>query len=132
MLRRQFIKRSNLINLLERLLCLRFDHFLGQLLVIKLDDFFDRAGSIAQIHSNLQQFFQNKRRACNGFQNEQMSALEALRNYHFTFTRQQWNRTHFAKVQANRITRLIECSRLQIEFVILGCTFSSALRRAYH
>src|SRR5271167_781560 len=88
LLRRQQIQRGDLIDLLERLLCLRFDLFLGQLLVVKLDDFLDRPGVVTQVLPNLQQFLQNKRRARNGFQNEQLPALESLRNYYFTFPRQ--------------------------------------------
>src|SRR5271156_637759 len=72
LLRRQQIKRGDLIDLLERLLCLRFDLFLEQLLVVKPDDFLDRPGVVAQVLPNPQQFLQNERRTCNGFQNEQI------------------------------------------------------------
>src|SRR5713101_9142715 len=52
-----------------------------------------------------------------------MPALDALRNHHFTFARQQWNGTHFAKVQSNRVVWFLLRSRCQIEFDMLGWKF---------
>src|SRR5215831_6620889 len=48
-----------------------------------------------------------------------MPTLKALGKHHFTLAGQQRNGTHFAKVQANRITRLLDRSRCQVEFTVL-------------
>ena len=87
------------------------------------------AGAGAQIFADLQQLFQNQRSARDGFQDEQLPALDALGDGNFTFARQQRNSAHFAQVYANRIVRLFESSGRQVQFAIIRSRFFFCFNR---
>ena len=97
-----------------------FDFFFGQLFVVELDDFLDRAGAVAQVFADLQKFLQDQRSARDGLQNQQLPALDALGDGHFAFARQQRNGAHFAQVHANRIVGLFERSGSEVEIAVFA------------
>ena len=119
LLHRQQVELSDLVDLLERFPGFRFDLFFGQFFVVELDDFLDRPGAVAQILADLQKLLQDQRRTRDGFQHEQLPALDPLRDRHFAFARQQRNGAHLAQVHANGVVGLFECSGSQVEVAVL-------------
>ncbi len=115
------VKLRNPVENLERFLGLVLDLFFGELFVVELDDFLDRARALAQVFADGQQFLQDDRGARDRLEHQQLAALDALGDGDFAFARQQRNGAHFAQVHANRVVRLFEHSRRQVEFAgILG------------
>ena len=129
LLHRYEVELGDFVDLLQRLFRFCFDLFFGELFVVELDDFFDRARPGAEIFADLQELFQNQRSACDGFQDEELPALDALGDGNFTFARQQWNCAHFADVCANRIVRLFESSGRQVQFAIIRPRFFFCFNR---
>src|ERR1700688_1453425 len=110
------VKLGDLVENLEGLLGFVFDLLFGQLFVVELDDFLDRASALAEVVSDRQQFLQNDRGARDRFEDEQLPALDALGDGHFALARQERHGAHFAQVHANRVVRLFEHSRREVEF----------------
>src|SRR4029077_5122911 len=109
------VQFRDLVENLERFLGLVFDLFFGQLFVVELDDFLDRACTLTKIVPDRQKFLQNDRGSRNGFQDQQLSALDALGDGHFAFARQERDGSHFAQVHANRVVRLFDHPRRESE-----------------
>ena len=107
----------------------RFDLLFGQFFVVELNDFLDRARSVAQILAHLQQFLQNQRRPRDRLQHQQLSAFNALGDGHFAFARQQRHRAHLAQIHAHWIVGLLERPRSQIQFAIFRSSRFRVFRR---
>ena len=118
MLQREKIELGDLVNLLERVLGLRFNLFFGELFVVKLNDFLDGARAVAKIFADLEEFLQDERSARDGFQDEQLSALDALGDGHFAFASKQRDRAHFAQVHAHGVIGFFERAGSQIKLAI--------------
>ena len=87
LLQRQIVEAGDLVQNLEGLPRLIFDLLFGQLLIIKLHNFLDRARAVAQILGDSDQFLDDDRRARDGLQNKELPSLDALGNGHFAFAR---------------------------------------------
>ena len=111
----QIVEARDLVEDFERRAGLVLDFFFGQLLVIELDDFFDRARAGAQILGDGHHFLDHDRGARNGFQNQQLPALDALGDGDFTFARKQGDGAHLAQVHAHGIVGFLEESRSEVE-----------------
>ena len=89
------VQLGDLVEDLERFLGLVFDFLFGQLFVVELDDFLDRARALAEVVADRQQFLQDDRGARNRFEDEQLPALDALGDGHFALARQAAARCPF-------------------------------------
>ena len=67
--------------------------------------------------------------ARDGFQHDQLPALDALGDGHFAFARQQRNSAHFAEVHPDRIIRFFERPGREIQIAIFGIRFFLDIRR---
>ncbi len=68
LLHRQQVELGDAVDLLERFLGLLLDFLFGQLFIVELNDFLDRAGAVAQVFADLQNFLQNQRSPRNRLQ----------------------------------------------------------------
>ena len=123
LLHRHQVELSDFVDLLEGLFCFCFDLFFGELFVVELDDFLDGARAGAEIFADLEQLFQDQRSARDGFQDEELAALDTLGDGNFTFARQQRNRAHFAQIHANGIVGFFESARTEVEIAVFGSDF---------
>src|SRR5205807_3148382 len=138
LLQRQIVKLGNLVDGLQRLLGLIGDFFFGELFVVELNDFLDRAHALAQIIANGNQFLDDDRRARDRAHHYQLPALDALGDRDFAFAREQRNSAHFAQIHAHGIVGFLERTRRQVQVafafvqVLLGNTFMVALAGHFH
>src|SRR6202521_1809643 len=115
LLQRGLVQFRNLVDVLERLFGFVGDLLFGQLFVVKLHDFLDRAHALAKIVANRDQFLNDDRRARDGLHHHELPALDALGDGDFALARQQRHGAHLAQVHADGVVSLFEGPRSQIE-----------------
>ena len=113
------IELRDLVDVLESLLGLIGNLLFGELLVVKLDDFLDGAGTLAEIVADGDELLDDDGRTGDGLHHHQLAALDALGDGHFALAGKQGHGAHFAEVHANRIVGLFERTRGQIEVAAL-------------
>src|SRR5216684_4913979 len=88
---------------------------LSDLFLIEDDSFLDRARAAPQILANGQDLSDHNRRAGERLQCAQLSTLDALGDFHFPFSGEQWDRAHLAQVDAHWIVGLFKSTTGGIE-----------------
>ena len=121
LLQRRIVELGNLVDGLQCLLGLVGDFFFGELFVVKLNDFLDRAHALAQIVADGNQFLDDDRGAGDGPHHHELPALDALGDGDFAFARQQRNGAHFAQIHAHGIVGFFERTggEVQIRFALV-------------
>src|SRR5713101_3137752 len=113
------VELRNLVENLESFLGLVLDLLFGELFIVELDDFLDRPCAAAEILADRQKFLEDDGGARDRFEHEHLAALDALGDGDFALARQQRYRAHLAQVHANRIVRLFEHPRREVEVALL-------------
>ena len=95
-------------------------HLFGDFFVIEENDFLDGANSAFQVLADGDDLANHDWRTRQRLQNPKLSALDALGDFDFAFTRKQRNRSHLAQIHADRIVGLLHRARREVQFHVLA------------
>src|SRR5216684_3864208 len=117
-------------DLLLHLLGAILDALVGDFLVVEDDELADRAITAAQLVAEQDHFLGDERRAGNRLDDGELAALDAPRDLDLALARQERHRAHLAQIHADRVVRLVERARREIELHLLGA-FARAVDRFF-
>ncbi len=102
---------GNFIDLPSEVLQPRLHDFVGDLLFIEGHQFFDGADASLEVLSQRKDFLDYDRRAGKRLEHANLSALNALGNFHFAFAGEQRDRAHLAQVHTHRVVGFFQRAR---------------------
>ena len=122
------VRLAHALDLLLHLARSFRDALVGDLFVVEDHQFANRAVAGVQCVAELDDLLGHERRARDRLDDGQLAPLDAARDFHFAFAREQRHRAHLAQVHADGVVGLVQCSGREIELEFLG-PFSRAVDR---
>ncbi len=95
--------------------CARRDLLVGDLFFVEDHQLAHRALAALELLAHLDDFLRDLRRARDRLDDRQLALLDALRDRDFALAREQRHRAHLAQVHADRVVRLVERARREVE-----------------
>ena len=92
----------------------------GQLFFVEGDHFLDVAHAAAQVLAEADDLVNHDGRARDGLHDAVLPAFYPLRNFDLALSRQQRDGAHLSQVHAHRVVGLLQRSRRQVEFHVIG------------
>src|SRR5262245_18879148 len=96
------------------------DFFFGELFILELNNFFNRACTLAQTFPDSNDFLNDDGRARDGLHDYELPALDALGDDYLALTGEQWHGTHLAEVDADRILGFGVHTETEVKATIVG------------
>ena len=98
----------------------RLQDLFRDLLFIEDHHFLDVAHAALQVFAQRHHFADHDRRPRDRLQHAKLSPLDALGDFNLALARQQRYRAHLPQVHADRVVRLLECSRCQVQLNVVA------------
>ena len=114
------LRQTDAFDLFLELPAARVELLVGDLLFVEHDEFADRALAAAELRAEVDDLLRHARRPRDRLDDGQLALLDALGNRHFALAREQRHRAHLAQVHADRVVRLVERTRRQVEVHLLA------------
>ena len=114
------VKLRHVVDLAGELVQPVLQNLVGNLLFVEGDDLFDGAHTFLKVFAHREQFMDDDRRAGERFEHANLATLDALRDFHFAFTREQGHGAHLAQIHANGVVGFFERAGSEIEFNIIA------------
>jgi hypothetical protein len=108
------------LDLLEELLRALLDAVVGDLLVVEDHELADGAVAGLQVVAHPDDRAHDRGHAGDGLDDRQLAALDAPCDFDLALARQQGHGAHLAEVHADRVVRLVERPRGEVEFGLFG------------
>ena len=115
-----FVQLGHVVDLAGELVQAVLQDLVGDLLFVEGDHFLDRAHAFLEVFAHGQQFADHNGRPRQGLEHAQLTALNALGDFHFAFAREQRHSSHLAQIHADGIVGFFQSSGGQVEFDVLA------------
>src|SRR5438270_5955515 len=115
-----FVQLGHVVDLAREFIQAVLQDLVSDLFFIEGDHFLDRAHALGQVFAHSQQFANHDGRPRQGLEHTDLSALDALGDFYFAFSREQRHGSHLAQVHADGIVRLFQSTGGEVEFNVLA------------
>src|ERR1700722_10544137 len=119
-----FVELGHGIDLAGELVQAILQNLVGDLFFVEGDHFLDRAHALFEVFAHGQQFPDDDGRPRQGLEHADLTALDALGDFHFAFAREQRHGPHLTQIHADGVVGFFQSSGGEVEFDVLGAFFS--------
>src|SRR5579862_746932 len=114
-----FVQLGHVVDLAGELIQAVLQDLVGDLFFVEGHDFLDRANVLLEVFAQGEQFADHDGRSRERLEHTDLTAFNALGDFHFAFAREQGHGSHLAQIHADGIVGFFQSSGSEVEFDVL-------------